>query len=278
MSASPEWALSDAGVDVLRGRLAGAQADGQGRAVISSDDDEDNGDDHIPENMLEDDNADDAFDLVDEFAELDRALARTQKLLSSGKPARDHFVYDADWDEDKKLGEWRAVMDRTDDLPPVLAAAIAIDAWEQIDPLQHLHWLGPLLAAAQLRKRGKARVHLPCPSSGLRAMPLERRRARDRNERLKALIESFAAGAAKGLQDHDRWLLARRLLERKLARRRSTSKLPALIDYVITRPIVSAGMIAKELAITPRAAQDLVAELGLREATGKRRYRAWGII
>ena len=42
--------------------------------------------------------------------------------------------------------------------------------------------------------------------------------------------------------------------------------MPALLDYVLTRPIVSAGMIAIELRITPRAAQDMVAELGLREA------------
>ena len=45
-----------------------------------------------------------------------------------------------------------------------------------------------------------------------------------------------------------------------------------------TRPIASAGMIAAELKITPRAAQDLVGELGLREATGRGRYRAWGIL
>lgn len=36
-----------------------------------------------------------------------------------------------------------------------------------------------------------------------------------------------------------------------------------------TRPIVSARMIAKELKITPRTAQYLVAELGLREAIGR---------
>ncbi|WP_423787480.1 helix-turn-helix domain-containing protein [Klebsiella pneumoniae] len=46
----------------------------------------------------------------------------------------------------------------------------------------------------------------------------------------------------------------------------------------MTRPVVSTGMIAEELKITPRAAQDLVAELGLREATGRGRYRAWGIL
>lgn len=81
-----------------------------------------------------------------------------------------------------------------------------------------------------------------------------------------------------GSRNHDRWLTARTLLARKLAGRRSTSRLPALLDYVLTRPIVSAGMIAEELRITPRAAQDLVASLGLRVATGRGRYRAWGIL
>ena len=60
--------------------------------------------------------------------------------------------------------------------------------------------------------------------------------------------------------------------------RRKHSKLPALIDLVLARPLVSAGMIAAELGVTARAAQDLVAELGLREITGRGRYRAWGIL
>jgi hypothetical protein len=37
-------------------------------------------------------------------------------------------------------------------------------------------------------------------------------------------------------------------------------------------------LIARELKVTPRAAQDLVAELELREMKGRRRYRAWGIL
>ena len=63
-----------------------------------------------------------------------------------------------------------------------------------------------------------------------------------------------------------------------IARRTTTPKLPALLDFVLIRPIVSAGMIAAELKITPRAAQNLVVELSLREATGRGRYRAWGIL
>jgi hypothetical protein len=37
-------------------------------------------------------------------------------------------------------------------------------------------------------------------------------------------------------------------------------------------------MIAKALAVTPRAAHNMVADLGLREATGRGRYRAWGVL
>ncbi len=86
------------------------------------------------------------------------------------------------------------------------------------------------------------------------------------------------AAAEAGMTEHDRWLLARQFLERKLLGRRSTSHLPALIDLVLAHPIASVGLIAKELDVTPRAAQNLVAELGLREMTGRGRYRAWGII
>jgi hypothetical protein len=69
-------------------------------------------------------------------------------------------------------------------------------------------------------------------------------------------LEAIAATTEAGLKDHDRLLTARTLLARKLGGRRSTSRLPALLDYVLTRPIASAGMIAEELKITPRAAQD----------------------
>lgn len=264
LEAAPGWAFSREGLDVLRGRSAG----GPGRGPGNADDDD--------EVDLLDRERDD-LDLADEFAALDAAVARSQQLLSATRP-RDPVVYDPDWDEDEKLDEWRDAVTRMSDLPPILAAAMALEAWDSIEPSQHSPWLGRLLVSSLLRSRGKARSHLPCLNTGLRSLQRERRRARDRGARLIALIEAFSAGAAKGMEDHDRWTLARRQLERKLVDRRSTSKLPTLIEYVMSRPIVSAGMVAKELSITPRAAQDLVAELGLREATGKRRYRAWGVL
>ena len=47
------------------------------------------------------------------------------------------------------------MVDQTRGLPPTLAAAIAADAWDAIEPLQHTPWLGRLLAAALLRDAAK---------------------------------------------------------------------------------------------------------------------------
>jgi hypothetical protein len=37
-------------------------------------------------------------------------------------------------------------------------------------------------------------------------------------------------------------------------------------------------MVAETLAVTPQAARRIVGELGLREMTGRGRFRAWGLI
>ena len=163
-------------------------------------------------------------------------------------------------------------------LPALLAAAIALLAWEEIDPLQHKAWLGRLLVGAILRGRSRTPSHLVCVNAGLRAISRDRRRARDPTTKLVAILDGFAEAARWGMKEHDRWLLARRQLDRKLVGRRSNSSLPALADLVVARPILSAGLIARELKVTPRAAQDLVTELDLREMTGRGRYRAWGIL
>src|SRR5208283_546531 len=179
-------------------------------------------------------------------AHADKTLAGERHPAAPTTGERDPLVYDLDWDEDARLAEWRAVVGETRDLPPTLAAALAHAAWVAIEPLRRAPGLGRLLASAVLRDGGKTRAHLPCLAEGAKAV------------------------------QHDRWLLARTLLLRKLDGRRSTSQLPELIEFVLSRPLISAGMIAKELGVTPRAAQNLVAELGLREATGRGRYRAWG--
>ena len=286
--AKPDWPLSPAGLASLRGRGGqgdrvedkGVRKEGKGSHVGEDDGgDQDEADPDETLGVIETDPH-----LAAAVAAVDAAIAKTDRMLA-GEPSgqtrrpaeRDPLVYDPDWDEDARLADWRTVVEQTRTLPPTLAAAIAADAWGAIEPLQHTPWLGHLLAAALLRERAKTRWHLPCLHAGLKAIPRERRRARDAAAQLAVQLEAITEAAAAGLKDHDRWLNQRTLLARKLDGRRATSKLPALLDYVLTRPIVSAGMIAEELGITPRAAQDLVAALGLREATGRRRYRAWGI-
>lgn len=276
--AKPGWALSVAGLDGLRGREGEGdreKARGDDRDDAGFDGDDEAGIDRHPE-LTETDQH-----LAAAFAAVDAAMVRAEQTLAGEgrlRPERDPLVYDPDWDEDARIEDWRATLDQTRPLPPTLAAAIATEAWDGIAPLQHTPWLGRLLAASVLRDRGKSRWHLPCLHEGLKAIPREHRRPRDTAARLAVQLEAITAAAAAGLKDHDRWLNQRALLARKLDGRRVTSRLPALLDYVLTRPIVSSGMIAKELGITPRAAQDLVAELGLREATGRGRYRAWGIL
>ena len=279
--AKPEWALSAPGLSSLRGRGEREQEtsnrkEGEGGFEIDEAPEREEVGLELPLGVRETDPH-----LAAAFDAVDAANARAERRLAAEtrfRPERDSLIYDPDWDEEERLDHWRDVVDQTRGLPPTLAGAIAADAWGEIEPLEHTPWLGRLLAAALLRDRGKTRSHLPCLHAGLKSIPRERRRPRDAAARLVVQLEAMTAAAESGRKDHDRWLMTRNLLARKLAGRRATSKLPALLDYVLARPIVSAGMIAAELGITPRAAQNLVAELGLREATGRGRYRAWGVL
>src|SRR5215471_18181237 len=186
--------------------------------------------------------------------------------------------YNPDRDETLQIEQWRDVVKETRTLPPTLAAAIALAAWRAIAPLRHARWLGPLLAAALLSDRGKARHHLPCLHEGLRAVPRQRRVESPAAPALAIQLEAITAVATTGLKDHDRWRGAHTLLAGKLDNRRSTSHLGDLLDYVISRPLVSAEMIAGHLGISTTAARDLVRTFDLHEMTGRQRYRAWSIL
>ena len=269
-----EWPLSASGIETLRGDGVEEQSpveegvDSRGTAR--------------EDGAAELTSADALDPLTEELAELDRALERTSKLLAGGpslpRKERTPLIYGEDWDGGDRLEAWRVAASAARTDPPLLAAAILWDDWETNPPLERQAWLGNLLVPATLRARRKTRSHLLCLNSALRLAPREKRRSRDRSTRLCAFLDAITAGAEAGMADHDRWLLARRGLETKLKARRSNSRLPALVDFIVARPVASAGMIAKEIGVTPRAAQDMVADLGLREMTGRGRYRAWGIL
>ena len=274
---APQWALSPSGLNVLIGRAAVSEPEGQGARRAQ----EENADGFEEEGLAPCESADDG-PLAGQLTELEAISQRAKRLLSelAERPpeSRDPMVYDLDWDENARMASWRAAVGSTENLPSLLAAAIALLAWEEIDPLQHKAWLGRLLVGAVLRGRSRTLSHLLCVNTGLREIARDRRRARDSTTKLVALLDGFAEAARWGMKEHDRWLLARRRLDRRLVGRRSNSSLPALADLVVARPILSAGLIARELKVSSRAAQDLVAALDLRELTGRGRYRAWGIL
>ncbi len=274
-SADPSWGLETAGLAMLRGDIGEAEDALAPRSKPAE----------IVE-LEEQENEQDDFGI--DFAEIDAILARSDKILNGGvpdvrQPAPEvddplALVRDEDWDEDERLESWRDIIREADLLPPVLGAAVLFDAWERIEPLLRQHWLGGLLVSAYLRSRGKVTSHLFCLNVGLKAVRHDRRRAPDRTTRLAAFLEAMALSADSGLKELDRLSLARLQMESRLKDRRSNSSLPEVIDIVLSRPIVSAKMIARQVGVTSRGALNLVAELGLREMTGRGRYRGWGVL
>jgi hypothetical protein len=280
---APDWALGRDGLRQLTGRGGVAAPSENGRegergSAVERD----------PDAPLETDEPD---PLAEEFAAIDAVLARSSKVLeggvmpAAGKPApvtgrqpQNGLVYDLDWDEDARLAEWQDVLADTPELPAVLRAAILLDAWSEIEVLQHAAWLGPLLVAALLRQEGPAAGHLASLHLGAKNIPRERRRARTRGDRLLAFVDAIHEAALAGLKEHDRLMLAKNQMERRLRERRASSKLAGLVELVLSRPIVSTGMIQDELKITKQGALNLVGELSLREMTGRGRFRAWGIL
>lgn len=187
LSQARDWALGREGLRELTGRggiaAAHAQSDreGEGGAALAG-----------SANPWDDPEAD---HLAEEFAEIDAVLARSSRLLAGdpvppkAAPQSDErlaVLYDLDWDEGARFAEWRQVLDRTSELPTVLRAALALDAWADIEVLQRGTCIGGMLVAAFFRQEGIAANHLACLHLGAQKVPRERRRSRARTERVIA--------------------------------------------------------------------------------------------
>ncbi|TPJ81960.1 DUF1612 domain-containing protein [Mesorhizobium sp. B2-5-13] len=274
--AKPDWAVSDAGIAALTGYDEHERQAGEGEGTASPDETDYLG------LMGEDD------PLAQELANVDALLEQSQRLIDrvsdrkdAGRPALvvgDLVVRDSDWDEADRLSQWKNVLRDVADLPPALGAALIWDAWESLEPMQRQHWLGSQLVSAYLRARGKVASHLFGFNVGLKAVPRERRRSTSRLTRILAFLDTMSASAETGMKEIARLTQAREQMARRLSGRRSSSSLPTTIELILSRPIVSAPMIAKAAKVTQRGALNLIGELGVRELTGRGRYRAWGIL
>jgi len=192
---------------------------------------------------------------------------------------RPELVCEIDWDADARLSEGLEVVKQTEALPALVAAAIAHDAWRRIAPLQRGGWLGSLLMSGLLKARGKTRHHLVARETGVRSAPYRRIHFHDLAQRIAGFLEGVAAAAERGHKDLDRLSLAREMMSLKLKGRRSTSRLPDLIELVLSKPLISVPFAAKELKVSAQAVEGMLKELGtVRELTGRGRYRAWGIV
>lgn len=264
----PDWAFTPEGLRSIRGMRADEGLPAPETKALASD---------TPDEP-------DALD--QELAAMDALLNKSELLLRDIKRVQvakdtqsDGLIYDLDWDEEDRLAQWLRLMTDTAHYPAVLQCAILIDGWNHMQVLQHGAWLGRLLAAAVLRKRQLATgPHLPCLNLALKLVKREDRSVREPNQRLKNILYGIQTMAEFGLKEHDRLLLAQRMMSRHLAGRRSSSRLPELIELVLAKPVISTEMVARHLRITQRAALRLIEELNLREVTGRGRFRAWGIL
>lgn len=163
----------------------------------------------------------------------------------------------------------------------MLAAALALDAWLVLEPSERMGEFGFALAATLLRQRGLAVAHLPTVGLGLRRGRFRWSPHLPRGARVAGLLVALSEAAAFGQADCDRLALARTLMLRKCEGRRGNSKLAELVDLFVASPLVTVQLAAARLQVTPQAVEAMLRELGTslpRELTGRKRYRAWGII
>ena len=132
-----------------------------------------------------------------------------------------------------------------------------------------------------LRQRGLAAAHLPALALGLRQTQWRWRPDQAPANRLAGLLATMTQTARHGQADLDRLTLARAMMLAKCAKKSKSSRLRDLMGLFIAAPLVTVQMAAKTLKIWPQGSEALLASLCMArppERTGRKRYRAWGIL
>ena len=217
------------------------------------------------------------------FAEIDALLDRTDKVLAGETPlpkSRSHLVYDPDQDEAENEDAWLDVVKRVSHWPAVAAAAVAWDAWLDLNLYTRQPWLGLIMAASILRARGLTSHLLPL-AAGFKQSKFRPQGREGILEKLQGFCQVLDEAVEIANKDLERLILAQQLMNRVADKCRSNSSLPELVDLFLSRPLVTVPLSAKLLKVTPKAVDLMLLQLGgalPRELTGRRRYRAWGIV
>lgn len=245
------------------------------------DDDEDPVDEDDLDQEDEPDHADPAF------AKIDALLVRTRKKLdawndfSSDEGRKSLTLRNPAYDAAGRFECWLNILGEGRGLPATLAAALALDAWLWLEPSERSGELGFAFAATLLRQRGVAVAHLPTVGLGLRRGRFRWSPHQALDVRIAGLLGAFGEAAAFGQVDLDRLSLARTLMMRRCEGRRGNSKLADLVDLFVSLPLVTVQLAAARLQVSPQAVEAMLKDLGgslPRELTGRKRYRAWGIV
>ncbi|WP_367268070.1 helix-turn-helix domain-containing protein [Reyranella sp.] len=87
-------------------------------------------------------------------------------------------------------------------------------------------------------------------------------------------------GAVAGQAELKRLSLAHHVLGQVAQSKHVDSRLPALIDLVLSRPLISADIAQRDLKLTSTGFRRLRLQLGtsVKKVTGRRRFQAWGIL
>jgi Protein of unknown function (DUF1612)/HTH DNA binding domain len=222
------------------------------------------------------------------FAEVDMLLVRSRRRpdewrhLLPGTPPSRFILNDPEYDSEERLRQWQAaVEDVTGRGPAVLVTAIALDAWLLLEPAEHRGELGYSLAAIVLRAQGMVLAHLPALALGLQRSKFRWSPDQPSITRINGLLQAISEAARRGTADLQRLTLARDVMLRSCTGRSKNSRLPALVNLFISSPLVTVQLASKRLDVSPQAVEAMLKELGSslpRELTGRKRYRAWGVL
>jgi hypothetical protein len=228
-------------------------------------------------------------DSRNDLAAVDALLARTRRSLAAfNDPGNDLGgrdvalrLRDPDYGGAERLASWLAALEHGEDAPAVLAAALALDAWLRLEPAERGGEIGFALAATVLRQRGIAAHHLPALGLGLRKGRFRWSPHQALPVRLAGLVAAIGESARLAGADLQRLTLAREVMLRRCEGRRADSRLGELVGLFVQSPLVTTGLAAERLKVSPQAVEAMLKELGPslpREITGRKRYRAWAVV